>query len=156
MWDQLKNSGKMFNQIISDVKSDRWKSRAEVTYKYKSKVGLCNKKIKIYQTIKGLIILFIKFQFSIRYNQVFRPLCISTSNVYLNIYLNLRLNPNDLIIYIIPNTFLWSLIRLMTPDIHTTEVSMHPIKVRSKFIYLSGLGAISLPTKKPLSFSSLP
>ena len=33
------------------------KSRVEVTRK---KVGLCNKKTKIYQIIKGLIILFIK------------------------------------------------------------------------------------------------
>ena len=32
------------------------------------KVGLCKMKTKIYQTIKGLIILFIKLQSSIRYN----------------------------------------------------------------------------------------
>ncbi len=32
------------------------------------KVGLYNKKTKIYQTIKGLIILFIKLQFSIKCN----------------------------------------------------------------------------------------
>ena len=43
------------------------------------KVDLCNKKTKIYLTIKGLIILFIKFQFSIRCNQVFRLLHTSTS-----------------------------------------------------------------------------
>ncbi len=42
------------------------------------KVGLYNKKTKIYQTIKGLIILFIKLQFSIRYNQAWRPLRTST------------------------------------------------------------------------------
>ena len=35
-------------------------------------------KTKIYQTIKGLIILFIKLQFSIRYNQAFRLLHTST------------------------------------------------------------------------------
>ncbi len=34
-------------------------------------VGLYNKKTNIYQTIKGLIILFIKLQFSIRCNQAF-------------------------------------------------------------------------------------
>ncbi len=42
--------------------------------------------------MKDLIILFIKLQFSIRYNQAFRPLCTSI----LNIYLNLNLNPNGL------------------------------------------------------------
>ncbi len=62
------------------------------------KVGLYNKKTKIYQTIKGLIILFIKLQFSIRCNQVFRLLRTSISN------LNLNLNLNGLVIYIISNT----------------------------------------------------
>ncbi len=55
------------------------------------KVDLCNKKTKIYRTIKGLIILFIKLQFSIKCNQAFRPLRISTSKHLpqpLNIYLN--------------------------------------------------------------------
>ncbi len=56
------------------------------------KIGLCNKKTKIYQTIKGLIILFIKLQFSIKRNQAFRLLRTSTSNIYLN----LSLNPNGL------------------------------------------------------------
>ncbi len=52
----------------------------KVTYRgHMWKVGLCNKKIKIYQIIKGLIILFIKLQFSIRYNQAFRLLRTSTS-----------------------------------------------------------------------------
>ncbi len=43
------------------------------------KVGLYIKKTKICQTIKGLIILFIKLQFSIRCNQAFRSLRTSTS-----------------------------------------------------------------------------
>ncbi len=99
----------------------------KVTYRgHMQKVGLYNKKTKIYQIIKGLIILFIKLQFSIRCNQAFRLLRISTSNIDLN----LNLNPNDLMalslassryICIIP-------IRLMTPDIYTIEVSIHLIK----------------------------
>ncbi len=43
------------------------------------KVDLNNKKTKIYQTIKGLIILFIKLQYSIKYNRAFRQLRTSTS-----------------------------------------------------------------------------
>ena len=46
-------------------------------------------KTKIYWTIKGLIILFIKFQFSVKCNQAFKLLHISTSNNYLNLNLNL-------------------------------------------------------------------
>ncbi len=69
------------------------------------KVGLCNKKTKIYRTIKGLIILFNKLQFSIRCNQAFKPLHTSTSNIYLNLSLNL----NGLVTCIIP-------IRLYHPD----------------------------------------
>ncbi len=61
------------------------------------KVVLYNKKTKIYRTIKGLIILFIKLQFSIRCNQAFRSLRTSTFNIYLNIYFNL----NGLVICII-------------------------------------------------------
>ncbi len=109
------------------------------------KVGLCNKKIKIYWTIKGLIILFIKFQFSIRCNQTFKPLCISTSNIYLN----LSLNPNDLRPHHLydPNAFVSSPIRFMTPVIYIAEVSMHPIKLGPSLrtrqawkplVYLSG------------------
>ncbi len=119
------------------------------------KVGPCNKKTKIYQTIKDLIILFIKFQFSIRCNLAFRPLHTSTFNVYLNIYLNLSFNPNDFVTCIIPNIFESSLIRLMTPDVYTPEVFIYPIKVKSKPIYSLGLGATSLPTRRFLSFLSL-
>ncbi len=63
----------------------------------KGKSCIIRRKTKIYQTIKGLIILFIKLQFSIRCNQAFKPLCTSTSNIYLNIYLNLSLNLNGLL-----------------------------------------------------------
>ena len=71
-------------------------------------------KTKIYQTIKGLIILFIKLQFSIRCNQVFRSLHTSTFNIYLNFSLNL----NGLVTCIISNAFVSSPIRLMIPDVH--------------------------------------
>ncbi len=121
----------------------------------RSKIGLCNKKTKIYQTIKGLIILFIKLQFSIKCNQAFRSLHTLTSNIYLNIYLNLSLNPNGLVTYIIPDAFVSSPIRLITPDVHTIEVFIYPIKVRSRPMYLSGMGATGLPTKRLLLFSSL-
>ena len=80
----------------------------------KWKIGLFNKKIKIYQTIKDLIILFIKLQFSIRYNQALRSLCISTSNIYLN----LNLNPKGLVMCIILDAFVSSLIYLMILDVH--------------------------------------
>ncbi len=120
------------------------------------KVSLYNKKIKIYQTIKGLIFLFIKLQFSIRCNQAFRPLCTSTFNVYLNIYLNLSLNPNGLITCIILDGFVSSSIRLMTSDVYIAEISRYPIKVRTRPTYLSGLGITGLPTRRPSSFSSLP
>ncbi len=109
---------------------------------------MCNKKTKIYRTIKGLIILFIKLQFFIRCNQAFRPLRTSTSNIYFN----LSLNPNGLVTCIIPNTFISSPIYIMCPDGYITEVSMHLIKFRSRTIYSSSLGATSLPTRRPLSF----
>ncbi len=106
--------------IISKVKIEMKK----VMYKgHVWKVGLYNKKTKIYWTIKGLIILFIKLQFSIKCNQAFRPFCTWTSNIYLK----LNLNPNSLIIYIIPNIFV-SLKYLMTPDVHITEVFIHLFK----------------------------
>ena len=95
------------------------------------KIGLCNKKTKIYQTIKGLIILFIKPQFFIRYNQAFRLLRISTSK-YLPqsqiIYLNLSFNSYNFITCIIPNIFVSSLIYLMIPDMHLQR-SLHLIKL---------------------------
>ncbi len=90
---------------------------------------MCNKKTKIYQTIKGLIILFIKLQFSIKCNQAFRSLSISTSNIYLN----LSFNPNGFVTCIIPNAFVSSQytcilsIRRMIPDVHLQK-SLHPIK----------------------------
>ena len=36
------------------------------------------------------------------------------------------------------------------------EVSMYLMKVKSRPTYLSGLGAIGLPTKRPLSFKLIP
>ncbi len=123
----------------------------KVTYRgHVQKVDRYNKKTKLYRTIKGLIILFIKLQFSIRYNQAFRLL--RTSNTYLK----LSLNPNGFVTYIIPNTFISSSICLMTPDIHILEVFIHPIKVKSRLTYLSGLAATGLLTRRPLSFLSLP
>ncbi len=115
------------------------------------KISLCNKKTKIYQTIKGLIILIINLQFSIRCNQAFRPLRTSTFNVYLNIYLYL----NCLVTCIISDAFVSSSICLMTPNIHIAEISIYPIKVRSRLMYLSGLRATSQTTRRSLSFSSL-
>ena len=40
----------------------------------------------------------------------------------------------------------------MIPNVHTLEVFIYLIKVKSRPMYLSGLRATSLPTKKPLSF----
>ncbi len=78
------------------------------------KVGLWNMKTKIYQTIKGLIILFIKLQFSNQVQQAFRSLRTSISNINLNLSLNL----NGLVTCIISNVFVSSPIRLMIPDVH--------------------------------------
>ncbi len=71
-------------------------------------------KTKIYQTIKGLIILFIKLQFFNQVPQAFRSLYISTFNLDLNLSLNL----NDFINCMIPNTFVLSPIRLMILNVH--------------------------------------
>ncbi len=54
-------------------------------------------------------------------NQAFKPLHISTSNIYLNIYLNLKLNRNGFITYIIPDAFLSYPIHL----IHDFRPSLH-------------------------------
>ncbi len=64
--------------IISKVKI---KIIVEIMCGSRSKGKSCviRRKTKIYQTIKGLIILFIKLQFSIRCNQTFKPLRTSTS-----------------------------------------------------------------------------
>ena len=67
----------------------------ELYVENRSKIGQLKVKTKIYQTIKGLIILFIKLQFSHQMEQAFRPLCISTSNFNLNF--------NNLVICIISN-----------------------------------------------------
>ncbi len=68
-------------------------------------------KTKIYRTIKGLIILYIKLQFSNQVQQVFKLLYTLTSNINLN----LSLNFNDLVTCII---LVLSPIRLMIPDVH--------------------------------------
>ncbi len=88
------------------------------------KVGLWNMKTKIYQTIKGLIILFIKLQFSNQVQQAFRLLRISTSNIDLN----LSLNSNGLIICIIPDAFVSSLIHFMILDVCQQRSLYIPIK----------------------------
>ncbi len=81
------------------------------------KIGLWNMKTKIYQTIQGLIILFIKLQFSNQMQQAFRPLRILISNLDLN----LNLNSNGLVTYIIPNAFVSSPIHL----IHAFKLSLY-------------------------------
>ncbi len=113
------------------------------------KIDLYNKKTKIYQIIKGLIILFIKLQFSIRYNQAFRPLHTSTSNIYLNFSLNL----NGLVICII-------YIRIISNTSHDSRRTHNrglytSNQVRSRLTYLSGLAATDLRTKRPSLFLSL-
>ncbi len=37
MWEQLRNSGKVFKQIILGIKLKGWKSRVEVIYEGKKK-----------------------------------------------------------------------------------------------------------------------
>ncbi len=123
----------------------------------KGKSYVWKKKTKIYQTIKGLIILFIKFQFSIRCNQPFRPIA------YLNlqhqpqphiIYLNLSLNSKrstGLVTCII-------LMRSYRPDTpHDSRRALAEVsasnQVRSRPTYLLGLGATGL-LPRPLSFWS--
>ena len=71
-------------------------------------------KTKIYQTIKRLIILFIKLQFFTRCNELFRSLRTLTSNIYLN----LSLNPNGLVTCIILDAFVSFPISLIIPNIN--------------------------------------
>ncbi len=103
----------------------------KVTYKsHVWKIDLYNKKTKIYWTIKGLIILFIKLQFSIRYSQASKPLHISNSK-YLPQPQPQSQWLDGLNTYIIADAFVLSPIRLMISDIHLQRF-LHPIK--------SGLG----------------
>ncbi len=125
--------------------------RAEVS----KKIGLYNKKTKIYQTIEGLIILFIKLQFSIGCNQAFRPLRTSISK-HLPQPQPRSQWPNGLVTCIIPNTFVSSLIRLMIPDVRIAEIfTSHQVKSRPKYSLL-GLEATGVSTRRPSSFLSLP
>ncbi len=118
-------------------------------------IGLYDKKTKIYQTIEGLIILFIKLQFSIRCNQAFRPLCILISK-YLPQFQPQSQWPDGLVTCIISDVFVLFSIHLMISDVHIAEISASN-QVRSRPTYLPlGLKATSLPTKMPLSFLSLP
>ncbi len=123
----------------------------------KGKSCVIRRKTKIYRTIKGLIILFIKLQFSVRCNRAFGPLYTSTSKHLPQpqiIYLNLNLNsqwPTGLITYII-------LMHLYHPD--TPHVSRHATaevsasdQVRSRPTYSSGLGATSLLPRLSLFLS---
>ena len=71
-------------------------------------------KTQIYQTIKNLIILFIKPQFSIKCNQAFTSLYTSTSNIYFN----LSLNPNIPVTCIISDAFISSPKYLIILDVH--------------------------------------
>ncbi len=118
---------------------------------YVQKIGLCNKTTKIYRTIKSLIILFIKLLFSIRCNQAFRPLRISTSK-YLPQPQPQYQRPHHL-------HHLWY-IRIIPDTPHDSRRALAEIstsnQVRSKPTYSSRLEATGLLTRKPLSFSSLP
>ncbi len=118
---------------------------------YVQKVGLYNKKTKIYQIIKGLIILFIKLQFSIRCNQAFRPLYTSISK-YLPQPQSLFQRPRHL--HHTP------CIRIISNTPHDSrhapvEVSASNL-VKSRSTYLSGLEATGLLTRKLSLFLSLP
>ena len=110
MWKQL--IGNYLKSKNQDDGSHVQRSHMDVSKNWK--VGLYNKKIKIYQTIKGLIILFIKLQFFIRCNQAFKPLRTLTSNIYLN----LSFISNSFITYIISDIFVSSPIHFMIPDMH--------------------------------------
>ena len=108
------------------------------------KIGLYNKKTKIYQTIKRLIILLIKLQFFIRCNQTFKLLRTSIStSTSIPMALSLASYP----------------MHLYYPNIsHNSRRA--PVKVSASnqvkprpTCSLLGLGAIGLSTKKPLSFS---
>ncbi len=94
---------------------------------YVWKIGQWNIKTKIYWTIKGLIILFIKLQFSNQMQQAYRLLHTLTSNLNLK----LSLNPNGFVICIIFNAFILSPIYL----IHNFRPSLH--KQRSLYIQSS-------------------
>ncbi len=43
---------------------------------------------------------------------------ISISNIYLKLYMDLNLNPNSVVTYIISDVFISSLIHLMISDLH--------------------------------------
>ncbi len=118
------------------------------------KIGQLNIKTKIYPTIEGLIILFIKLQLSNQMYQAFRPLCTSTSNLDLKLSLNL-----------IALSFVLSPIHLyypqyasfLTSDLAYTRKGFYASnQVKCKPMYLSGLGATDLHTKKLLSSSQCP
>ncbi len=102
-------------------------------------------KTKIYQTIKSLIILFIKLQSFNQVQQALKPLHILISNLDLN----LNLNPNDLVICIISDVFVSSPICLMILDVSRGLYASNQVK--SKPTYSSGLGATGLYTKRLLS-----
>ncbi len=70
-WDQLEDNYLRWNQIGGSLVQ---KSRMDIG----QRLVCVRRKTKIYQTIKGLIILFIKLQFSIRCNQAFKLLRTTT------------------------------------------------------------------------------
>ncbi len=109
-------------------------------YRCRSKVGLYNNKTKIFRTIKGLIILFIKIQFSLKCNQAFRPFRTSISNIYLK----LSLNPNGFVTCIISNAFVSSPIYLMILDIYLQR-SLHPIKSGPSLCTCQAFGPLVYP-----------
>ena len=104
-------------------------------------------KTKIDQTIKGLIILFIKLQFSIRCNQAFRPLHISNSK-----YLPQPQSQSQWSRHLHHTRYI-----CIIPDIphgsrHATAEVFASNQAKPGPTYSPlGLGAAGLSTKKPLS-----
>ena len=107
------------------------------------KIDLYNKKTKIYQTIKDLIILFIKLQFSIRCNQTFKPLYTSTSTST-SIPTASSLASYSMHLY-------HSNISYDSRHAPAEVFASNQVKPRPTYLPL-GLGATGLLTRRPLSF----
>ncbi len=133
------------------MKSTRWKLCAEVTFECKSKLGLCMKKNK--KSIELLRAWSFYLSSSSFLSSTIRPSGYCVPQL-LNIYLNLSLNSQ-------PPTGLVTCIILMHLYFSDTPYDFKHVptevfasdQVRSRPIYSSSLGAISLLSKL-LSFSS--
>ena len=106
-------------------------------------------KTKIYQTIKGLNVLFIKLEFPNQMQQAFKPLHALNSN--LNLYFSLNSNSfinasSSIFLYYLQYT------SFMILDLVYTSRSLYlSNQVRSRLTYPLGLGATSLHTRSLLS-----